>query len=222
MSRGSFNHSRISAAVPHLQGRSQPGRDVSHGCRLPHAGARPQHGWEFHILSPSAALQSKPGPLTDQTQTNPFFHCRATTLRKLIYAEEDFGFTTRTQCCGRPADKTFCLGIKVLHQALALLLSWLCHEQEGFDRWFCCEKGGTLILATSHESHFASLKKMFLDTRPKPVGDGGVGMKKQLGIATHPMACVFAGQGTQLHSMSLSAHLQHLSWVIPTTTAEEG
>lgn len=72
--------------------------------------SQPQHGWEFHILSPSAAVQGKPGPLTDQTHTNPFFHCRATTLRKLSYAEEDFGFTTRTQCCGRPADKTFCLG----------------------------------------------------------------------------------------------------------------
>lgn len=70
----------------------------------------PQHGWEFHILSLSAAVQGKPGPLTDQTHTNPFFHCRATTLRKLSSAEEDFGFTARTQCRRRAADKTLCLG----------------------------------------------------------------------------------------------------------------
>lgn len=74
VSRGSdFSDARSPAAVPHLQGRSQPGRDVPHGCCLPHAAAQPQHGWEFHILSPPAAGQGKPGPLTDQTHTDPLF-----------------------------------------------------------------------------------------------------------------------------------------------------
>lgn len=144
---------------------------------------RPQHGWEFHMsqLSPSAAVQVKPGPLTDQTHINPFFHCRATTLRKLSSAEEDFGFTARTQCRGRAADKTLCLG-------KCSIKLWLCclygcvMSSKGFDRWLCCEKGGTLVLAASQPSHFASLKKMFLCTEGKqllfPLGDGGMGMKK--------------------------------------------
>ena len=69
----------------------------------------------------------------------------------------------------------------MLHQALSVLPSQLCREQEGFDRWLCCKKDGTLILVTLHKSHFASLKTKVVGTGGKKhfsLGDGGIGMKK--------------------------------------------
>lgn len=85
----------------------------------------------------------------------------------------------------------------MLHQALSVLPSQLCREQEGFDRWLCCKKDGTLILVTLHKSHFASLKTKVVGTGGKKhfsLGDGGIRHEEtQLGIAIHPMACVFAG-----------------------------
>lgn len=84
----------------------------------------------------------------------------------------------------------------MLRRALSALPSQLCHEQEGFDGWLCCKKGGTLVLVTSRKSHFASLKTKSVGTGRKKhfsLGDGGISMKKQVGILVHPMACVFVG-----------------------------
>lgn len=124
VSRGSgFNHASNPAAVPHLQGSSQPGRDVPHGCCLPHAGAQSTSATArmgvSHLEPISCSARQTRTSHRSNTHTNPFFHYRATTPRKLSYAEEDFSFTTRTQCCGRPADKTFCL-------AKSSIKLWLC------------------------------------------------------------------------------------------------
>lgn len=93
----------------------------------------------------------------------------------------------------------------MLHRALSALPSRLCHEQEGFDRWLCCKKGGTLVLVTSRKSHFASLKTKFTGTGGKKhfsLGNGGMGMKKHSWDLQSPHGLCVCWTGNPAPSLS--------------------
>lgn len=79
-------------------------------CPLALGASWPQQGWELQLWLLSALVRGKPGPPPDQTRTDPFFRCRATTATSFSCAEKDFGFTTRARRCRRMADKPFCPG----------------------------------------------------------------------------------------------------------------
>lgn len=105
-------------------------------------------------------------------------HCTATTLRKLSYAEEDFGFTTRAQCCGRPADKSFCLG-KCSTKLWVCCLHGCVVSSKGLIGGFAVRK----VALSSWLPHTSLIEKKerFVDTegkQPFPLGNGGIGMKK--------------------------------------------